>query len=66
MKALIAFIENLYKSDSPQSAKRFFGSIGFICSIVFIAIWAHALINELMYVSATLIGLDTIVKGFKK
>ena len=30
---------------------------------MFIAIWQHDLINELLYVSASLIGLDTVKSG---
>lgn len=66
MKKLLQFLKNIYLSDQPESSKRFYGSIGFICSIVFIAIWSHILIEQLMYVSATLIGLETITKAFKK
>ncbi len=63
---VINFFANSYKSDQPQSSKRLFGSIGYISTIVFIAIWRHDLVNELLYVSATLIGLETIVTPFKK
>ena len=56
------FILEIYNSQSPTSSKRVFGSIGWICSIVFIALWQRELVNELMYTSATLIGLDTATK----
>ena len=57
------FFSNLFSSQSPTSSKRFFGGVGFVCSVVFIAIWQHDLINELLYVSASLIGLDTVKSG---
>jgi len=59
-------MRNIYQSDQPESSKRFFGSIGFMASIIFIAIWSHSLIEQLLYVSATLLGLETITKAFKK
>ena len=50
------FLARLLDTKSPLSSKRFFGGIGFLAAIVFIAIWQHDLINELLYVSASLIG----------
>jgi len=63
---LFNFLSNIFNADKPESSKRFFGSIGFISSIVFIGLWEHELIDELMYVSAMLIGLETVTKLFKK
>ena len=57
------FLARLLDTKSPLSSKRFFGGIGFLAAIVFIAIWQHDLINELLYVSASLIGLDTVKSG---
>ena len=61
-----AFIRGLFMSDRPESSKRFFGAIGFLCAIVFIAIWDKTLINELMYTSAALLGLDAVVGAINK
>ena len=63
---MIQFIKNVFSAESPTSSKRFFGSIGFICAIVFIAIWAHNLIDELLYISAALIGLGILDRWLKK
>ena len=62
---ILTFVKGIYSENQPESSKRFFGSIGFCAAIVFIAIWAHELIETLLYVSASLIGLSTIVNGFK-
>jgi hypothetical protein len=62
MKKFILFLGNVYKSESPESSKRFFGSIGFLTAIVYIALWDRTLINELMYVSAGMVGFDAVVK----
>ena len=63
---MIQFIKNIFSADKSESAKRFFGAIGFICAIVFIAIWAHNLIDELLYISAALIGLGILDRWIKK
>ena len=65
MKKLWEFLQAIYQSDKPESSKRFFGSIGFLSAIVFIALWQRGLINELMYVSVALVGFDTIMQKFK-
>lgn len=59
------FIKNIFLKDKPESSKRIFGAIGFICSIIFIAIWERDLTNELLYTSAALLGLG-ILDRFKK
>lgn len=63
--ASFKFLRNILSKDSPESSKRLFGAIGFLLSIVFIAIWQHEMINELLYVSSALIGLG-ILDRFKK
>ena len=62
----IFFIANSLKAEKPESSKRLFGAIGFICAIVFIAIWQHDLIETLLFVSATLLGLETVANIFRK
>ena len=54
------FLKGIYSSTDPTSSKRFFGSIGYICAVVFIALWQKDLIETLLYVSAMLIGLETV------
>lgn len=59
---MLDFIRNVFKSDSPESSKRFFGAIGFLSAIFFIAFFDRTLITELLYTSSALIGLDTVQK----
>ena len=62
-------MQGVYSSGSPESSKRFFGSIGWLSAIVIIYIWRIDLTETLLYVSASLIGLEVILKGlelFKK
>lgn len=69
MKAFFKFMQGVYSSGSPESSKRFFGSIGWLNAIIIIYIWRHDLTETLLYVSAALIGLELIFKGielFKK
>ena len=63
---VVRFVAQALRSNTDESSKRLFGAIGFICSIVFIAIWSHALFDELLYVSAALLGLQSITDIFKK
>jgi cobalamin biosynthesis protein CobD/CbiB len=63
---VVRFVANALRSDKSESSKRLFGAIGFICSIVFIAIWSHSLFNELLYISVALLGLGSITNMFKK
>lgn len=59
------FIKDMLSSDNGVSSKRVFGAIGFICSIIFIALWARELIEVLLITSASMIGLETITNIFK-
>ena len=63
---MIEFIKNIFTSGTPESSKRIFGGIGFICAIVFIALWQRALTDTLLFVSASLLGLETITNLWKK
>ena len=65
----LIFLKGIFSSTDPTSSKRFFGAIGYISAIVFIALWQKDLIETLLYVSAMLIGLDTVtnlIGKFKK
>lgn len=59
------FLKDMFSSGDSVSAKRVFGGIGFVCSIVFIAIWNRDLIDMLLITSASLIGLQTVADIFK-
>lgn len=60
-----AFLKNIYSSDKPESSKRFFGSIGFIVSIVYVG-FNPAHLNTLIYVSGALLGLGILDKTINK
>lgn len=60
------FIKNIFTSGTPESSKRVFGGIGFICAIIFIAVWKRDLTETLLFVSASLIGLESITNIFNK
>ena len=66
MKAFFKFMQGVYSSGSPESSKRFFGSIGWISVIVIIFIWRLDLTETLLYVSMALIGFETVTGIFKK
>lgn len=66
MKKILSFLKNIHSTGTSESAKRFYGAIGFISSIIFIAIWDHSLILSLLLVSTALLGLETIFNIFKK
>ena len=61
-----SFIRGIFSEGTPESSKRLFGAIGFIVAIVFIALWKRELISDLLYVSASLIGLSALVSPFVK
>ena len=54
------FLKDMFSSEKGVSSKRVFGGIGFLCSIVFIALWSRDLIDFLLITSASMIGLETI------
>ena len=57
------FIREMLSGEKNISSKRVNGTIGWLTAIVFIGIWQHDLIFELMVTSAALVGLDTIKSG---
>lgn len=64
MKRFWQFLQGVYSSGSPESSKRFFGSIGWLSAIIIIYIWRKDLTETLLYVSAALIGFETLMNGF--
>ena len=54
------FLREMLSNENNISSKRVLGTIGFICSIVFIALWSRDLIDMLLITSASLVGLETI------
>ena len=64
MKKILA---QIFSSDQALSSKRLFGGVGFICAIIMI--WTNIASDNvpyLLYVSASLLGLDSITQIFKK
>ena len=73
MKQLFKYLKGVHSSGTTESAKRFYGGIGWVCVLVYIPIFDRDLIGELMIVSASLIGLETaksllsdLISGIKK
>lgn len=62
----LMFMANLYRADKPESNKRFWGSVGYVASGVFIAVWQHDLISQYMYLSASLIIGDKVIDALSK
>ena len=58
-------LTDIFSNSDGLSSKRVFGGIGFICAIVFIAIWKRELIEVLLITSASMIGLETVANIFK-
>lgn len=54
------FIKDMFSSQTGVSSKRVFGGLGFVCAIIFIALWKRDLIDLLLITSATMLGLETI------
>ncbi len=60
------FFKDMLSSEGNVSSKRVLGALGFICSIIFIAIWKHDFIDMLLITSASLLGLEKITDIFTK
>ena len=70
---LLHYLKGVHSSGTAESAKRFYGGIGWMCVLVYVPIFDRDLIGELMIVSASLIGLETaksllsdLISGIKK
>ena len=70
---LLHYLKGVHSSGTAESAKRFYGGIGWVCVLVYVPIFDRELIGELMIVSASLIGLETaksllsdLINGIKK
>ena len=70
---LLHYLKGVHSSGAAESAKRFYGGIGWLCVLVYVPIFDRDLIGELMIVSASLIGLETaksllsdLISGIKK
>ena len=57
------FFKNMFSKDQPESAKRFFGGLGFTAAIVVICFYSQKDIIALLNVSALLIA-GGIIENF--
>jgi hypothetical protein len=68
---IINFIKNLFNSKGNISSKRFCGLLGWIVIIgintycIIKKVEAPQITYDLLYVSAALLGVDSIMKGFR-
>lgn len=63
---MVKFINNLFSGPGVNvSSKRVFGGIGFICAIILVFMNPE-LTSTLLYVSASLLGLEAVTGMFKK
>ena len=60
---MIEFFQNIFRKDSAESSKRFFGGIGMAACIVTICIYKQEYLQELLYTSAALLGLGMFDKA---
>ena len=58
------FLKDMLSNSEGVSSKRVLGMIGFVCAIIFIALWARDLIDLLLVTSASLVGLETVTNIF--
>ena len=57
----------LFSSDVSVSSKRVFGAIGFIAMLIKVAVMKDtSLVTEMIIVSASLLGLETIANALRK
>lgn len=66
MKQLIKFIGGIFSSGTPESGKRVFGAIGYIVALWVISNYHQELINQVLYISAGLLGLESLTNGIEK
>lgn len=71
VERIINFIKNLFNSQGNISSKRFCGLVGWLVVVGIVVYCSKAgsqapqLAYDLLYVSAALLGLDSIVRGFR-
>lgn len=63
---LMSFFANSLRAETPESSKRLFGAIGFMCFILAVFIWRHDIIELLGWISAGLLGLDVVTQVVSK
>ena len=66
MTQFIKYLRSIHSSKTPDSSKRFYGGVGFVCVIVFVGLFRHDLVGELMITCAGLLGLGGVLEILKK
>lgn len=60
------WFKSIFSSDGSISSKRVFGAIGFIWACVLITVQKIPLVDTLLFISAALLGLETLTSVFNK
>ena len=63
---MLKFIGGIFSSGTPESAKRVFGAIGFIASIIMIWMYDHTLIQYLLTLCVAMLGLESVLGMIEK
>ena len=66
IKKFLSFLKGVHSENGEPSSKRWYGGISYLAVTVRIVGWQPDLVNELLYVSASLIGLATVFSGIAK
>ena len=65
MKKFFAYLRSINSAQTSDSAKRFYGGFGFVTYVVLACIFKD-LREPLLYVSAALIGLESVTSIWTK
>lgn len=57
-----SFFKNIFLKDQPESSKRFFGGVGMVACTFVICVFKQEYLRELLYTSASLLGLGILDK----
>lgn len=60
------WFKKLFSSDRAVSSKRLFGAFGFLLCCFIIAVFRHDYVPELLYVSASLLGVESLASIFRR
>lgn len=66
LNKLLKFIKEVHSEDGKGSSKRIYGGISYLAVTARIVGWQPEFVDELLYVSASLIGLATVFTGIAK
>ena len=57
------FLKEMFSGEKSISSKRVNGTVGWLVFIVYVGVFDHELIDLVGWISASLIGLDTLKSG---